>query len=182
MPTFLGFRPYHLGVIALYIVLTPLAFIYFPDLLRYDVLTVNWLPTLVVLVATLLVFFFGIMPATREGNIQWRASVLCTALVQALVFAIPEEVLFRGIIQGITQLYVAAPIAILVSTAIFAASHLPNGARGLHPRHWSWGFAGLAGLAGLPLGALYALTGSLLLPTLLHTFFVLCLRLQTPKW
>jgi hypothetical protein len=97
-------------------------------------------------------------------------------ILYALFFAIPEEVIFRGVIQSYlqTQLHDTV-IAVVLASVIFGIVHLPNGAEGINPRKWNWHFTGIAFLGGLVFGEIFALTDSLLISTLLHTFFLFLL-------
>jgi uncharacterized protein len=104
--------------------------------------------------------------------------LVAQALAHAALIAIPEEILFRGLIQGGLQPFIPSlPLLVLGSSLIFGLAHLPNGAWGWRIRQWNWNFARVAFLVGLPLGLLYALTGSLLAPTLLHMLLLMIFKL-----
>lgn len=72
-----------------------------------------------------------------------------------------EEVLYRGFLFGYLQAapwHVAPGPTVLIGSALFGFAHMGQGLKGMV----------LTGAAGLFLGALYVLTGSLLLPMIVH--------------
>jgi membrane protease YdiL (CAAX protease family) len=78
--------------------------------------------------------------------------------------AIPEELLFRGIIQNLLQKSLLKPIPALMATSIiFGAAHLNNGPTP------DWRYFLLATIAGLFYGNAYNRTGTLLAPAIVHT-------------
>ena len=88
-----------------------------------------------------------------------------TVLGVFLATGIPEELLFRGIIQNLIFRWTSSPAAsVLLASLIFGAAHLNNGA---HPdaRYFV-----LATLAGSVYGWVYRRAGSLMAPALTHTF------------
>lgn len=163
-----GLTRYHRSVLALYGVLLIAVVFFYRPLLNYHyspqglVLTL-WIGGILLLLAALLNTLFGWIKKSPKKE------TIFPALCIALMFAIPEEVLFRGIIQGaITPAVGYIWLTIFLSSLVFGLAHLGNGAKSLSPRTWNWRFALLAFLGGIPLGILYAATGSLLFPTLLH--------------
>ncbi|OGE86510.1 MAG: hypothetical protein A3J48_00090 [Candidatus Doudnabacteria bacterium RIFCSPHIGHO2_02_FULL_46_11] len=98
-----------------------------------------------------------------------------------LLISLPEEIIFRGVIQQLIQIKTdSAVIALLFSSAIYGGVHLLNGARGIKPKDWNWTLAALVCLAGISLGLIFVLTNSLLIPILLHTLLVICLKIYFP--
>ena len=94
----------------------------------------------------------------------------------------PEEIIFRGIVQGILQDYISNVVLLVIASSIlFGFAHLPNGSKGLLPKYWNWKFFWITFLAGLPLGLIFALTNSLLFPTILHASFLTLFKLFTKK-
>lgn len=92
----------------------------------------------------------------------------------SLLFAIPEEILFRGIIQGLLENVIESKlILITVSSLIFALAHLPNGAKGRNITKWNWELGLITFIIGFPLGIMYLLSESLLFPTLLHMIYLI---------
>jgi membrane protease YdiL (CAAX protease family) len=67
--------------------------------------------------------------------------------------------------------------AIILAASIYGCAHLLNGAKGLGIKKLNWKFAKLTFLLGLPFGIIFAITNSLLIPSLLHAFlvFFMCL-------
>ena len=168
---------YHIGVLVLYIFVIPLCFVLFPTQLRYAPTSDNLGFVTGALVLAVLSFLYFVWPRNFQLAHPSGARVLMASLY-GLLFAIPEEIIFRGVVQGyfLTQ-YVNGAAIVLFSALFFGAAHLPNGARGVSPRDWNWKFFWLSSVAGLPLGLLFLLTKSLLIPTLLHTFFLAGLKL-----
>jgi CAAX protease family protein len=81
-----------------------------------------------------------------------------------LVTAVPEELLFRGLLQNLLLRWTDRPILSLGLTAIvFGLAHLNVGA---HP---DWRLVLLATLAGVLYGWLYRLSRHLMAPALAHT-------------
>ena len=173
---------YKFFIIALYAVLFPLFFVLTPHLLQYDLSAVNIAQTLYFFTGTFFVFYL-LDSLFKYRKIGWqKASAVHVVLVSvyALVFAIPEEIIFRGIIQGFIQDRIGNPfLIILISSAVFGLAHLANGAKGLSPKKWNWTLALVVFLAGFPLGLNYYFTQDLLIPTLLHVSFIMFLRLFT---
>jgi hypothetical protein len=90
--------------------------------------------------------------------------VLLSALGIFFLIAIPEELLFRGIIQNFLEKTLRKPaLALIVTSLIFGAAHLNNGPRP------DWRYFLLASLAGLFYGNAYQRTRGLLAPAFVHT-------------
>lgn len=88
-----------------------------------------------------------------------------------LCVALPEELLFRALIQNYLQKIIVRPrTALLLASIIFGAAHLNNydHSLGLGPSHWNWMYMGLASIAGAGYGFVYQQTKSLWCPILLH--------------
>ena len=71
-------------------------------------------------------------------------------------------------------------MAIIAAALIFGFAHLANGAKSWKPSECNWELARTTFLAGIPLGLLYAVTGSLLLPTILHAILLALSMIFTP--
>ncbi len=69
-----------------------------------------------------------------------------------------EELLFRSLLVGGMTPLLPGPLLVLSVGIVFGLLHSPQG---------TWGMAGAA-LAGVILGALFLLAGSLLLPSIAH--------------
>jgi membrane protease YdiL (CAAX protease family) len=90
---------------------------------------------------------------------------LLSAVGIFIFIAIPEELLFRGIIQNSLQKTLLKPLpALIVTSIIFGAAHLNNG-----PTQPDWRYFLLASIAGLFYGNAYTRTGGLLAPAVVHT-------------
>jgi membrane protease YdiL (CAAX protease family) len=172
MKNYSGLPKYHLGILILYAVLIPLLFNLYPDAWKYGA---DWessrLGFMMILACMPLVYIFyrsfgSPTPKRQRISLSQVVIIFC----YALAFAFPEEIIFRGIIQAYLQTIIQnTGAAIILSALIFGLAHLPNGSRGIHPRKWNWRFAGVAFCGGLIFGLLFAMTQSLLYPTILHT-------------
>jgi len=92
-------------------------------------------------------------------------AIVARILGTFLVTAVPEELLFRGLLQNLILRWTARPgIALGASAVVFGMAHLNVGA---NP---DWRLALLATLAGLLYGWLFRVSGGLMAPALAHTF------------
>ena len=81
-----------------------------------------------------------------------------------IFIAVPEELLFRGIIQNFMQRCCLSPlVALAVTSVLFGAAHLNNGPTP------DWRYFLLATVAGLFYGNAYRLTRNLMAPAIVHT-------------
>lgn len=81
-----------------------------------------------------------------------------------LATGVPEELLFRGLVQNLLRQWTGRPIASLfLASLIFGASHLNNGPQP------DWRYFTLATLAGIAYGSAYQIGGTLMAPALTHT-------------
>ena len=79
--------------------------------------------------------------------------------------AIPEELLFRGLLQNLLRRWTGRPFfSITVGAVLFGLAHLNVGSRS------DWRLALLATLAGVAYGWVYEAGGTLMAPALAHTF------------
>jgi len=93
---------------------------------------------------------------------KWE--LLLSALGIFFLIAIPEELLFRGIIQNFLEKTFRKPaFGLIVTSLIFGAAHLNNGPTP------DWRYFLLASLAGLFYGNAYQRTRGLLAPAIVHT-------------
>ena len=86
-----------------------------------------------------------------------RRELVLTALAMVTVVLL-EELLFRSLLVGGMTPLLPGPLLVLGVGILFGLLHSPQG---------TWGMAGAA-LAGMILGALFLLAGSLLLPSIAH--------------
>jgi len=92
------------------------------------------------------------------------AAVLARILGIFLVTGIPEELLFRGLLQNLLLRWTGRPIfSLTLASILFGLAHLNVGS---HP---DWRLVLLATLAGAMYGWLYQRSGSLMAPALAHT-------------
>lgn len=85
------------------------------------------------------------------------ANVIATPVVIYLVTAVPEEFLFRGLIQNLLDRWLGSRTALAIASVIFGLSHLPD------PR-----YALLATLAGVAYGWVYLRTGRITASAVTH--------------
>jgi membrane protease YdiL (CAAX protease family) len=87
-----------------------------------------------------------------------------SALGIFLLIGLPEELLFRGIVQNFLEKTTGRlAVSLVVTSAIFGASHLNNGPGP------DWRYFLLASLAGLFYGNAYQRTRGLMAPAIVHT-------------
>jgi len=180
MQNFLGISRYKLWITTLYAVLFPLFFVFTPDALHYGFSSAHLGQVLFIIAITFLgIYSLNLLFGLRK--IGWRGLVVprdAWVILYAVFFAVPEEIIFRGIIQGALQNFISNTLVLVVlSSAIYGLAHLPNEAKGLHIKNWNWRFALVAFIAGLPLSFIFAITQSLLIPTLLHAFYLIFFKL-----
>lgn len=169
-------RKYSLGIIAIYAALTPLFFIFPPSGVGYGFRQKNLAWTALIFLFSL--FIFLVFSVAKGSGPKIKLAGVAWVILYGIVIAFPEEIIFRGIIQNFLQVRLGnIGLAILISSAIFGLVHLPNGAKSFRPKDWNWQLAALAFAGGLPLGLIFFLTNSLLLPTILHALFVICMQL-----
>jgi len=115
----------------------------------------------------------------RFGTLRFKdarpSKILWTLLYASLAISLPEEIIFRGFIQ--TALRHAANdilLVVIASSIVFGAAHLSNKARGWKLSMWNWKLAAMAFVLGIYLGFVYDMTGSLVIPTILHSIILIC--------
>jgi hypothetical protein len=96
------------------------------------------------------------------GFITWHPraatpALLLQPLIIYLVTAVPEEFLFRGLIQNLLSRWLSIPVGLAIASVIFGLSHLPD------PR-----YALLATIAGLAYGYVYLRTGKVTASAITH--------------
>jgi uncharacterized protein len=86
-----------------------------------------------------------------EPSYPGTADLLLGLLAGYFFVALPEEVLFRGIIQNSIGQRTRRPwLSLVAASVIFGLAHLNNSTRGYGVPNWA--YAGMAGLAGLCYG------------------------------
>jgi hypothetical protein len=83
--------------------------------------------------------------------------VILRPIVVYLVTAVPEEFLFRGLIQNLLSRWLGIPLGLAIGSVIFGLSHLPD------PR-----YAVLATIAGVAYGLVYLRTGKVTASAITH--------------
>jgi membrane protease YdiL (CAAX protease family) len=90
------------------------------------------------------------------------------------LIALPEEILFRGIVaKNIQQYFSNIYITIILSALIFGMAHLLNGAKSFWPKNWNWKLTAMTFVAGIFLCLIYLMTNSLTIPIILHSLLIL---------
>jgi membrane protease YdiL (CAAX protease family) len=104
--------------------------------------------------------FAPVIPPLGEALLALATGYLLTAL--------PEELLFRGLIQnGLERLYPKAQLATLIASAlIFGATHLNNATPGFDVPNWIYVL--LASFAGLAYGYVWRRTGKITASAITH--------------
>ena len=163
---------YHIILIALYLMLLPAFFIWMPEVLNYDFS----LESIWILVFLLFISLVGLNSIFRIWKIKAKRSKLNKIIlssIYALVFAVPEEIIFRGIVQGFFQdILNDNAVIVFLSSIVYASVHLPHGAKGLALSKWNWRFFSLTFAGGIIFGTAFILTQSLLVPTILHAILL----------
>src|SRR5262249_47124233 len=83
--------------------------------------------------------------------------MLLKPIIMYLVTAVPEEFLFRGLIQNLLSRWLGVPLGLAIASIIFGLSHLPD------PR-----YAVLATIAGVAYGLVYLRTGKVTASGITH--------------
>jgi hypothetical protein len=99
-----------------------------------------------------------------------RLTVADYALI-ALLAGIGEEGVFRGILQEGLSWKLPMPVAVAAASVVFGMLHFITPA-----------YALLAGIMGAYLGALYALSGNLLVPITVHALYDFIALLYLLRW
>ena len=126
------------------------------------------LPVLVFLIAAPVLVLVGravgFIPAFHDASVSAGHAVRIFVLI-FVATALPEEILFRALIQNwITRKFGASYTSIGIAAVIFGASHLNNGpGSGLN-----WPYAVVATLAGFAFGLVFQRSSSVLSSALLH--------------
>ena len=106
--------------------------------------------------------YSGFIALSKRFAYPWEIALSGAGIF--IFIAIPEELLFRGIIQNFAERSFRKPaLALIVTSLIFGASHLNNGPKP------DWRYFLLASIAGLFYGNAYTQTGKLLAPAIVHT-------------
>jgi len=85
------------------------------------------------------------------------ADAMLRPIITYLITAVPEEFLFRGLIQNLLSRWLGIPLGLAIASVIFGLSHLPD------PR-----YAMLATIAGFAYGLVYLRTGKVTASAITH--------------
>lgn len=172
---------YHTIVIAIYLVAIAGLLKWAPTVFRYQPSGRGFVFALVGFVITTILFYLlnSLISFDKFSIAKITTIRLIDIVIYAVFFAFAEELIFRGILQKFLQGHTSTVLAIIISALIFGLAHLGNSARGLALSQWNWKFFEVATLGGLSLGTVYALTGELFAPTLLHALFIIGLQIFT---
>lgn len=176
---------YKLFLIGLYAAIFPIFVIYKPDVLNYGIAT-SHLGSVLAITAVFLLVFYALNLKFKVRKIAWQKLSLLQAsliFIYSASFAIPEEIIFRGLIQGAVQnVFNSTILIVLISSIIFGLAHLPNGSRGFRVKDWNWQFCAITFVAGIPLGIVFVETNNLFAPTLLHSLFLILYMMFTEDY
>ncbi len=168
-------QSYYRLVIGLYGVTVPLVVAWQYERLSFKV---DWFDAVVIIVAAV-AFFLAVAVRVNQGHISTSKRMLYAAVAHGFLFAILEEILFRGIIQNWLQAETGnAALSLILASIIFGLAHVLNGASGWLPRHWNWQLAGIASLGGLLFGGIYLFSQSLTVPIVIHGVILALLHLR----
>lgn len=109
-----------------------------------------------------------------EDNRDQPATFLYLTVVTILFVATGEELLFRGLVQGLFRRALGVAQGIVVASAIFGLVHLGAlvGVPGTNPTSLEIGATlAVTGILGMVLGAVYEKTRSLLVPIVVHGLY-----------
>jgi membrane protease YdiL (CAAX protease family) len=158
---------YYVIAIVIYAVLIPALVVWGGFRIDYSFDPSNR-PALLVFVISAAIFG-AFVARLSKGKTRLGLRHVLLSLAYATVFAVLEEAFFRGIIQTFIETRLESPyVIVFLSSAIYALAHWFNQSRHI---------VALSFLAGLPLGATFLITDSLILPTILHAVFIAGLRL-----
>lgn len=178
---YLELSRYHLFVVTLYVIFCPLIFILTP-LRPSFVLTGDALQLIAPLFLGILASLYILNPLLHFGRITFTplkpTQLLWVFFYSTVLIALPEELIFRGVFQGLLQSNISiTPLVILFSALIFGVAHLLNRAPSLNPRFYNWNLAIASFVVGIFLGIAFALTQSLAVPIILHSLTLLFLKI-----
>lgn len=173
---------YHIFIVTLYFFVCSHFFIFTPRPFAYYLLHAHDVVTLFGLGFFALISFFIVNQFVHFGDVVLQrkdiSDILLIIFYASVVIALPEEIIFRWYIQtSIQSVIPSIGIVIVLSAIIFGLAHALNGSYNFLPSGWNWKLVTMTFVAGLYLGVAYFLTNSLLVPTMLHAFFVILLKL-----
>ncbi|MDB5259859.1 MAG: hypothetical protein JWN37_90 [Candidatus Nomurabacteria bacterium] len=115
---------------------------------------------------------FGVIGLNRKNLSKLHIIILYAGLL----IAVPEEIIFRGFVQTYFYSILDAPNSIILSSLFFGLAHVLNGAKGFRLTEWNWKLVTMTFMAGMFLGFSFYVTGSLVVPVVLHTLFIIVMK------
>jgi hypothetical protein len=110
-----------------------------------------------------------------DPHVPHPALIVPTVLGVTFMVALPEEVLFRGLLQNLLQRCARSArgrlAALLVTSVVFGFTHLNN-----HPR-FDWRYVTIASVAGVAYGTVYNRTRKVSASAITHAFIDIVWRL-----
>jgi membrane protease YdiL (CAAX protease family) len=175
---------YHILIIGIYAFVYIYFFFYSSSpLSHYTFNTSSILSTIIIFVFSILTLFVANKylhyktVGLHRGNLKKLPIVI---LYSTLLIAIPEEILFRGIIQTHISTAISSTLLVIVTSAlVFGLAHCLNEAKGFSPQNWNFKLVIITFIAGLFLSYSFYLTKSLITPTILHALFVIIMKTFT---
>jgi membrane protease YdiL (CAAX protease family) len=179
-------RPtYHLVIVSFYFLVCLYFFTTTQHIASYFTFnTVDFLVFLFsLLIISLLLLIINHLTKFRKIAYQKKSTreLLAIVVYATVLIAIPEEILFRGIIQGYLQSSLPEYQTLLVSSVVFGFAHFKNDSKGWIPQQWNWKLIFLTFTVGLFLGSLFIFTKSLVAPILLHAILLIGMKLTIQK-
>lgn len=102
---------------------------------------------------------------------------LTTSLFATVLISIPEEILFRGLIQNyFVNIFQSDFLIVFFSSLVFAFAHILNEAKSFSFFDWNFKLVVLVFVIGLFLGYVYLATHSLFIPVIIHGFIIVISR------
>jgi CAAX protease family protein len=128
-----------------------------------------------------LFFPFALVVGNATGFVPFRPHlpdllrIVPVTLGVTLMVALPEEILFRGVIQNLMQRCATTArgrlVALLCASVLFGLTHINN-----HPA-FDWRYVTLASVAGLAYGTVYTRTGKVTASAITHALVDVVWRL-----
>jgi len=119
-----------------------------------------------ILLLAFLLVPLGLQLGFLKINIKTDPALLAyTAISYIFLVAIPEELVFRGILQNLLSRLMMLPLAILISNGIFACIYTHLTGNDTFP---NWTYIGFAFIAGLIYAISYLRSKSIFVPILVH--------------
>jgi membrane protease YdiL (CAAX protease family) len=177
---------YHTLIIGIYAFVYIYFFLYSSSpFLHYTFNKNHILPALIIFIFSIIALFVTnkyLQYKTVEINKNNIKKLPLVILYSTFLIAIPEEILFREIIQTYISTSASNTLLVIVLSAlIFGLAHSLNEANGFSPQNWNLKLVIITFIAGLFLSYSFYLTRSLLMPTIIHTLLVVMMKTLTKQ-